>query len=983
MATDQRPPDEPSRRRWAGFILRIVLPAVLAGVVLVLALFLILIPFVERQLLEGKKETAQELTRVAVSVLQEYHAEELAGRMTREEAQSEAAVRVRLLRYGDDGKDYFWITDMAPTMIMHPYLPELEGQDLSGYEDLRGKRMFVAFVDAVRAQEGGFVDYYWQWKDDPGRVVPKLSYVEAFRPWQWVVGTGIYVEDVKQGIALVERRLIQASVIVAVIIALLLLFGTRQSLKIEKRRALAERELRESNEKYLTLVEAATEGIMMALEGRCAYSNQPLLDMLGYTHEELAECEISSLFIGEDDDDREALAVLESLGREEPPPPPFEARLRGKDGSPVEVLLAATPISLAGKQGFILIARSLSGQKAMQAALDETRRRFRVMSDTVSLGVFRSTWGRRATLVEANPAMRRILRSAPSVDLLGADWLERIIDADERKELVARLNEDKAVEGFHLGLRREDGVRADVSLFAVLAEDPGGRTPFCDGILEDVTARRRGEKEREAVIAQLRTSLFYLQEPIRDAVTPAVTLDRSQSVSRAAAIMTKKRVGAVFVTDSDGALMGVVTDHDFRDRVVAAGLDPAAPVRSIMTAPVASVSAQAPVYEALLRMQEGQVDHLAVVDEAGELVGVVQLLDLVGYEQSSAVIITNSIRRAAGVEDVVAAHERLPGSVRAVIDSGAQVRYVNRIISSVSDATVQRLLAMATDQLGPAPVPFAFLALGSEGREEQTLVTDQDNAILYEDPSPEAAKEVEEYFLALGTLVCDWLDGVGYVFCEGGVMAKNPRWNLPVSTWRRQFADWIHNADPQALLELNMLFDFRCVGGEPALAQDLRTWVFDEMQAYPLFFVHFAQNALLYKPPVGLLGGIQAGSSGDSPKAVSTKEALLPVVNFARLYALKHRIEPTNTLDRLTELHERGVLSRESFEEVVPDYEAVMRLRLRRQAIALQEDRTPSNLLLPQDWTPEEEAQMKHLFSAVSDLRRKMSYDYLGGVQGL
>ncbi len=125
---------------------------------------------------------------------------------------------------------------MHPTMIMHPYLPELNGQDLSDYEDLRGKSIFVAFVDAVRAQEGGFVDYYWQWKDDPARIVPKLSYVEAFRPWEWVVGTGIYVEDVKEGIAMVERRLIQTSTIVVVVIALLLLFGTRQSLKIDEAR---------------------------------------------------------------------------------------------------------------------------------------------------------------------------------------------------------------------------------------------------------------------------------------------------------------------------------------------------------------------------------------------------------------------------------------------------------------------------------------------------------------------------------------------------------------------------------------------------------------------------------------------------------------------------------------------------------------------------------------------------------------------------
>ncbi len=982
MTADERTADERHRRTWAGFTLRVVVPAVLTGVVFIVALFVILIPFLERQLLEGKKETAKELTRVAVSFLEEYQAEEAAGRMTRQEAQQEAAARIGLLRYGDDGKDYFWITDMGPTMVMHPYLPELEGQDLSDYEDLRGKRMFVAFVDAVRARDAGFVDYYWQWKDDPDLVAPKISYVEAFRPWQWVVGTGIYVEDVQEEIARVESRLVQTSLGLAALIAVLLLYGTRQSLKIERRRALAEQELRESNEKYLTLVEAATEGIVMALEGKCAYSNRPFRDMLGYAHDELAGTDVARLFLTETDDDRRALTSLVTMGEDEAPPPPFEARLLGKDGEPVLVLLAVTPISLAGKSGVILIARSVGGQKAIEAALEETRRRFGALADTISLGVFRSTWGRKATLVEANPAMRGLLGLTPAAELVGSDWLSRIIDDDERAEVVARLNADKLLEDHHLGLRREDGSRVDVSLFAMLVDDDEGRPAHCDGVLEDITERRRGEKEREALIAQLQTSLFFLREPISEAVAPVVTVDRNDPVSHAAALMTRKRAGAVFVTDSDGAVLGIATDRDFRKRVIADGLDPASPVRAIMTAPVASISDGALVYEALVRMQEAGVDYLAVLAEGGSLKGAVRLHDIVDYQRSSSVIITESISRAASVGEIVEAHERLPGLVGAVVDSGAQVRYVNRIITSVSDATLQRLLALALDELGPAPARYAFLALGSEGREEQTLVTDQDNALIYEDPHTGDAEATAAYFLALATFVCDRLDKVGYSFCEGGVMAKNQRWNQPLSVWRAQFADWIHNADSQALLELNMLFDFRCVGGERQLARGLRAEVFEQMGAYPLFFVHFAKNALLYKPPLGVLGGIKASSSGDGPKAVSLKEALLPVADFARLYALKHRVDSTNTLDRLAELQERGVLRHETYDELVPDYEALMRLRLSRQAAALQAGRAPSNLISPEEWTSADEAKLKRLFGVTADLRKKISYDFLGGIEG-
>ena len=105
------------------------------------------------------------------------------------------------MRWGDEGKDYFWITDTHPTMIMHPYLPELDGQDLTTYKDKAGKHLFVEMVDEVETDGSGFVEYYWQYKDDPSRIVPKLSYVQEFKPWQWVVGTGIYVDDVDAAIA--------------------------------------------------------------------------------------------------------------------------------------------------------------------------------------------------------------------------------------------------------------------------------------------------------------------------------------------------------------------------------------------------------------------------------------------------------------------------------------------------------------------------------------------------------------------------------------------------------------------------------------------------------------------------------------------------------------------------------------------------------------------------------------------------------------
>jgi PAS domain S-box-containing protein len=612
-------------------------------------------------------------------------------------------------------------------------------------------------------------------------IVQKISYVQQFKPWQWVIGTGIYVQDVQASILAVQRNLIYISLGIAVAIALLLLYAGRQSFGIEKRRASAEKALKESHEKYRTLAEASTDGVLMSLEGRSAYYNKPILDMLGYSGDELSEMRMSNLFVNETEADEQALQHVEDLANGEPAPSRFEARLRGKDGQPVDVLLTPTPISLADKRGFVLVARSVGGQKAMEAALDETRRQFRTMSNAISLGVFRSTWGRKATLVDANPAMKRIMGLAPNASVLGTDWVDRITDPDERTALIARLTRDKMVENYHLALRREDGGRSEVSLFAALVDGEEDGLPVnCEGILEDITKQQKGEEERENLISQLQTSLFFLQEPITKAVVPALTLDMNQPISRAAALMNKTGSDVVLVTGPKDELMGILTDHDFRERVVATGLDYSNPIRSIMTSPVASISPQGRVHEALLRMQERRVQHLAVVDGEDPAVGMLHLRDLAKYQQSSSVVIADSVRRARSVEEITEAHDKVPALVKASVESGATTRYVSRIITGVSDEIALKLLAMATERLGPPPARFAFLTLGSEGREEQTLLTDQDNAILYEDPPEEKKEETGKYFLELGNLVCDWLDEIGYAFCDGGVMAKNPRWNQPL-----------------------------------------------------------------------------------------------------------------------------------------------------------------------------------------------------------
>jgi signal transduction histidine kinase len=217
----------------------IIAPPILTFALFLLLIFAVVIPTMKRTIIERKKEMLRELTQTAWSELASLHEQEIAGTLTRAAAQQAAMARIQRLRYGDDGKDYFWITDSHPRMVMHPYRPELNGQDLSTYADPAGKKLFVEFAHLVRRHGDGYTDYLWQWKDDETHVAPKLSYVKGFAPWDWIIGTGIYLEDVRAEIAQLTRRVLQIALGISVVLALLLGYIVQQGLSLERRRQQA------------------------------------------------------------------------------------------------------------------------------------------------------------------------------------------------------------------------------------------------------------------------------------------------------------------------------------------------------------------------------------------------------------------------------------------------------------------------------------------------------------------------------------------------------------------------------------------------------------------------------------------------------------------------------------------------------------------------------------------------------------------------
>ncbi|MDD3814183.1 MAG: cache domain-containing protein [Desulfocapsaceae bacterium] len=243
---------------------KIILPSLLAILLFVIAIFGVALPASQNNLLKQKQLMLVELVHTVYSILEGYDVQVKKGKITLDEAQELAKEQIRKLHYGPNHKNYYWINDMHPRMIMHPYRPDLEQQDLSTFSDRSGKHLFTEIVQVVKKEGAGFVPYMWQLNDVPQHVTSKLSYVKLFQPWGWVIGSGIYLDDVHAEIAKISKKLLYISLAILLLIACLSTYIILQQIKAVKEREIAEAEVERYRQNLEILVEARTEELQQA-----------------------------------------------------------------------------------------------------------------------------------------------------------------------------------------------------------------------------------------------------------------------------------------------------------------------------------------------------------------------------------------------------------------------------------------------------------------------------------------------------------------------------------------------------------------------------------------------------------------------------------------------------------------------------------------------------------------------------------------------
>ncbi len=446
-------------------------------------------------------------------------------------------------------------------------------------------------------------------------------------------------------------------------------------------------------------------------------------------------------------------------------------------------------------------------------------------------------------------------------------------------------------------------------------------------------------------------------------------------VAEAARMMRDARVSSLGVTEpmpgGGERLLGIVTVRDLSNRVLAEGRGPDCPVSQVMTADPVSLPPDALGSDLLHIMLERRIGHLPVV-ERGRFAGMITQTDLTRFQAVNSAVLIREVAGAATVAEMAAATARIPQLLVQLVGGNRSHEVVTRLITDIADAVTRRLLALAEAELGPPPVPYLWLACGSQGRQEQTGVSDQDNCMMLDDAATPADMP---YFRALARIVCDGLNACGYVWCPGDMMATAERWCQPVRVWRGYFRGWIARPDPMAQMLASVMFDLRPIGGAAGLFGDLRAETLAEAGRNSIFVAHMIANSLRHTPPLGLIRGFATIRSGEHRNHVDMKmNGVVPVVDLGRIYALMGQLPEVNTRARLLAAGEAGVISASGARDLVAAYDLIATMRLESQALLVRSGRKPDNYLAPSDLPDFERSHLRDAFVVVRTMQSAIGH---------
>ena len=455
------------------------------------------------------------------------------------------------------------------------------------------------------------------------------------------------------------------------------------------------------------------------------------------------------------------------------------------------------------------------------------------------------------------------------------------------------------------------------------------------------------------------------------------TVSAQAEVGAAALIMQQRRVSSLLVVQED-ALVGILTDRDLRNRVLAQRLPHTTLVADVMTIQPMSIEDHQSLTTALSLMLEHDIHHLPVLDSSQQLVGMITTNDVLQTQMSHPVFLLGRMRKANRQQQLIQYSADLGNLLWQLMRSGTSIYEAGKIFTQVTDVLTRRLIELAIAELGPPPLTFAWLAFGSQARMEQAANSDQDNGIILNQQPTESQ---QAYFLQLAARVNAGLDACGFIYCPGDVMAQNPKWCVSSEQWMQYFTDWIDTPEPKALLHSSIFFDMRCIYGEQSLVESLQQKVLSMAADNDIFLALMTQNALDSQVPLGFFKQFVLQKDGQQKNTLDLKKnGLLPLVEITRIHALAAQTSAVNTMQRLNTLASQKYLNSDDVASLTDSYRFIARLRFEHQVRCWQQGVAANNHLSPDELSRLQQKQLKSAFSVLADAQQGLKMRYTRGL---
>ncbi len=454
-----------------------------------------------------------------------------------------------------------------------------------------------------------------------------------------------------------------------------------------------------------------------------------------------------------------------------------------------------------------------------------------------------------------------------------------------------------------------------------------------------------------------------------------VTCSPQTSIRDAMTRMHDLRVGSMVAVDEAGRPLGILTLPDVLERIALPQIDLEQPVIAVMTTQLTSLSPQALAHEAALMMAKEGFRHVLVVENE-RLVGLVSEKDLFALQRVGLRQIGSSIRLANSIEELQESAADIRSMAHNMMAQGVAAEQLTQFISTFNDLLTARVVDLEINANNLNPDELCWISLGSEGRFEQTLNTDQDNALIFKVPEGMDANKVREQLLPVAKRINDTLNACGYPLCKGKVMASNPQWCLSLEEWKGTFANWITNSSQEALLNASIFFDFRALYGNNTLAEELRDWLLAIARDNGRFLHQMAVDAMSIQPPLGFVRDFVLGKEN---KLDLKLNGITPFVNTARIFSLASGVAHTSTVQRLRSGALKMKIPEAEIEAWIDAFLFIQVLRLRHhdeeKAKGIQ-DQDLDNLIDPEHLNELDRRILKEAFRQARKLQTRLALEY-------